>query len=863
MKVARIQALRSGRFWAALRGRGGPQRLGAILLGLAVLVGGLWWGVDRLRAEDSGSFPPELRIIVDSGLNAPIEILWDERGIGHVEAQIEADAWLGLGFLHGRDRPHQMLWLRRLAEGRAAEVLGEDALATDRLMRTLGLARVAHQEWERLDAGTREVVESYAHGVNLGLGIGSDKATARGSLSASSSPVPDRPWEPADSLTLAKLVAWQTGNGIRTGLVLDDLIRSLGGRLARLFRPAGLMGEEAITDSSELPIFPGEELRQNRSRLSSDPDILDVARIFGATGWVLDGAYSESGAPILVVDYQLAPTVPSLFYEAQIRASALDVAGATIPGVPVFWAGRNQDLAWASIPAGAVTADLYKETVRGSDGKYHDGEAWVGLEERVETIEVVSSTGRRQEELIVRSTRHGPLVNDLFEEDLASGGVVSEFFSGPSRAPHALAWTGFRPGNGFASLLGVAKARDARGLIDALSSHHEPAVAVLYADRQGEAGMQWAGWLPRRTLPSSLVPVPGRMRIFDWRDPIPYSELPISRLGPEATAEGLSERAWVAVADGGFSEGLNRAEIEWSWQPGARQRRLERILAEVTSAEIDRSQSDRGAQRLDLRGAAELSSDLRDVEAAEVVPALTRLAEAGPPLRPEAREILEILSRWDGDMSASSQGAAAYAVLTQTIFETLFRPVLGDVLLERYLALPGVRPQSLLARVLVAADRRMEVGGWTDSERVTEAVHQGLRKTWVVLSKRLGPDRDDWRWGRLHQLGFTPFSPDGVDPEEIMVVGVGGGDATLASTGFGAAHDFRTDRATLYQMAVDLSAPDRMLTTLAPGQSERPESAHYDDGLEKWHAKRPGLLLMSRILVEDETKARLVLEPGP
>ena len=96
----------------------------------------------------------------------------------------------------------------------------------------------------------------------------------------------------------------------------------------------------------------------------------------------------------------------------------------------------------------------------------------------------------------------------------------------------------------------------------------------------------------------------------------------------------------------------------------------------------------------------------------------------------------------------------------------------------------------------------------------------------------------------------------------LFDLGVGGGDATLASTGFGVSNDFRTDRAVLYQMAVDLSAPDRMLTTLAPGQSEEPGSLHFADGLEGWQRSRPGLLLMSRVLVEDEATARVLLEPG-
>ena len=862
LKVAGTEGLNPGRVWAGLAGRGGPQRLGAILAGLLLLLAGLWWVVDWARQGGTGSAPMEVRMVVTEGLEAPVEILWDDRGIGHVEARLEGDAWLGLGVLHGRDRARQMLWLRRLALGRAAEVLGEVALPSDRLMRTLGIAEMARREWERLDSSTVEVLLSYSRGVNLGLQIASGRSGSPNLGTDLPFAEDGGPWAPIDSLVLAKLIAWQTSNGVRTGLVLDDLIRSLGGRLARLFRPSGLVGDEAITDSSELPILPDAQARWKHPPQPSDREILDGARIFGATAWVLDGAYTQSGAPIIVADYQLAPTVPLLFYEAQIQGGGLDVAGATIPGIPAFWAGRNQHLAWALVPAGAITADLYKETVRESDGTYHDGEAWVRLDERVETIGVASATGLREEEWRVRATRHGPLVDDLLEAPLSPGSASEEATVAAGRAPHSLAWTGLRPGNGLASLLGIARAPNAAALIGALESHHEPAAAVVYADRFGEAGMQWAGWLPRRTLPSSLVPVPGRMRIYDWRGPIPYSELPISRLASGPSESGLSDRAWVAVADGSFSEGLSRAEIEWSWQPGVRQRRLERILADLTAAEPNRSLPDRKGERLDLRTAAGLTRDFRDVEAAEVVPALTRLVEAGPPLRPEANEILQVLLRWDGDMSPSSQGAAAYAVLTRTLFESLFRPVLGDQLLERYLDLPGVRPQSLLALVLVAAERRMEEGGWTDRDRVIEAVRQGLRQTWVVLSQRLGPDREDWQWSRLHELAFRSFFPEGTQPASVFELGVGGGDATLASTGFGVSNDFGTDRAALYQMAVDLSAPDRMLTTLAPGQSERADSLHFADGLERWRESRPGLLLMSRVLVEDEATARVLLEPG-
>ena len=98
LKVAGNQGLNPGRVWARLAGRGGPQRLVAILVGLAVLLAGLAWGISRIRRDGERPGSAEVRRVVEEGLSAPVEILWDDRGIGHVEARAESDAWLGLCF---------------------------------------------------------------------------------------------------------------------------------------------------------------------------------------------------------------------------------------------------------------------------------------------------------------------------------------------------------------------------------------------------------------------------------------------------------------------------------------------------------------------------------------------------------------------------------------------------------------------------------------------------------------------------------------------------------------------------------------------------------------------------------------------
>jgi acyl-homoserine lactone acylase PvdQ len=72
---------------------------------------------------------------------------------------------------------------------------------------------------------------------------------------------------------------------------------------------------------------------------------------------------------------------------------------------------------------------------------------------------------------------------------------------------------------------------------------------------------------------------------------------------------------------------------------------------------------------------------------------------------------------------------------------------------------------------------------------------------------------------------------------------------------------FATRVASTYRMAVELTSPNRMLTSLAPGQSEHPGHPHFDDGVAAWREARPWLLVTSPFLREEAAVERLVLEP--
>ncbi len=87
-------------------------------------------------------------------LSAPVQVLRDTSDVTHVLAQTPDDAWRALGYVHAQERGWQLEFNRRVMRGELAEVLGEAALETDKLMRTLGIRQAAQAQWERMPPAT-------------------------------------------------------------------------------------------------------------------------------------------------------------------------------------------------------------------------------------------------------------------------------------------------------------------------------------------------------------------------------------------------------------------------------------------------------------------------------------------------------------------------------------------------------------------------------------------------------------------------------------------------------------------------------------------------------------------------------------
>ena len=102
------------------------------------------------------------------GLRARVDVRYDSRGVPHIFAGSEDDAYRALGFVVARDRLFQIEVQVRAGAGTLSELIGAPGLPADRQMRHMGLPAAARLAYARLDTTSTasHVLRAYADGVN-------------------------------------------------------------------------------------------------------------------------------------------------------------------------------------------------------------------------------------------------------------------------------------------------------------------------------------------------------------------------------------------------------------------------------------------------------------------------------------------------------------------------------------------------------------------------------------------------------------------------------------------------------------------------------------------------------------------------
>ncbi len=551
-----------------------------------------WWREEcRRRVPASeGSRPAAVR--------AAVRIERDEWGVPHVHAGSDADLLFGHGYAVAQDRLFQLDFLRRKARGRLAEVLGPEGVESDLLHRTVGLAQIARAEAAGLAAETRELLASYAAGVNAGI------AESRGRLPVEFDLLgyEPEPWTSEDSLAILGEFRWYLTGRFPVIVIPELAKRALGdGPLYRTFL------QSECDEESILPSRGG-------SRDGGGPEGS------GSNNWVLAPARCAAGGPLVASDPHIPYAAVSIWHEVRLRGGSFHVAGVALAGTPGVMIGRNERVAWGITNNICSQRDLYQEKTDASHpgSVFYDGR-WEPARVRTEEIRVKGGEPVRAE---IRQSRNGPIVDALLPAPARGTGPVS------------LRWMGQEPCGWQAALLGMNRARTAAEFREALRPWSVPTWNLVFADADGRIGYQCVGRIPLRSARERGYR-PGWDPAHQWKGAIPFDELPRQ----EDPARGYVITANNRVAGDDFPHPLSG-----TWPSGHRARRIrEEIEAKG---------------RLSSDACRSLQLDVFSRRAAACVPRLLELL--GEPDEPRAREAVARLRAWDCRMEVDRAGAAIF-----------------------------------------------------------------------------------------------------------------------------------------------------------------------------------------------------------
>ncbi|MEQ8194352.1 MAG: penicillin acylase family protein [Rhodospirillales bacterium] len=732
-----------------------------------------------------------------AGLTAPVEIVRDQYGTPFIKAQNDNDAYVALGFMHARDRFWQMEATRRLVAGRLAEIAGNGALESDKLMRVFGLARLAEAQYAHSSQSLRNALQAYADGVNAWL------RTHRGALAPEFFVLryEPEPWQPVHSLY------WGKAMGMR--LSLNWRREILRHRLAGKLSPEQLRDLWPPFGEDDPATIEGDKIEGGKQtgigslfRPSFAAMIESVLGPFSeaSNAWAVSGRHTASGKPVLANDPHLEFGIPILWYLARIETPTLTLAGATIPGFPLHILGQNGDIAWGLTTMQGDAADLFIEKSDPADpARYLTPNGSEPIRVRRETIKV---KGGPAVVLTVRETRHGPVVSDLqphlIKDARTFVSMQATFLQPDDTTPDAA----YR----------LNRAADWPSFLAALERFHSPQQNIMYADRRGNIGLAAAGRMPLRKNGRGWMPHEGWSGAYDWRGYIPFEELPQTFNPPSGMIVNANNR--VAGADYPYF-------LSEDWAPGYRAKRIAALLT--------------GGEKHDVAASARIQMDNLSLMAREILPLMLD-GMKGIPTTGDPARALDLLKSWSGEMD----GARPEPLIFNAWLRDLIRAVAADELGEDFPSYWYVRPR-FICRVLTA---RRE---WCDdittanrTESCADALRGALDRALRHLGERYGEDMSAWRWGEAHRIRFR-HSLLG----RIPVIGrfvnrtreSNGGHYTPNKGGYRYLSDadpFENRHGAGFRGIYDLADPDRSRFMIATGQSGNALSPLYDNFIDDW-----------------------------
>jgi penicillin G amidase len=797
----------------------------ALLVLLVAGLGGWLYSVARSalpQLDGSISLP---------GLSGRVTVTRDVHGAPTIEASSLEDLFFAQGYETAQDRLWQMDILRRFVAGEVSEVLGPEFIKHDREQRILGLRLAAkHAAAISLNARDRGFFEAYVRGLNAFIDSHRDRLPIEFRILR----YLPQPWTVEDSILIgAGMVQDLNHYSYKRALARERILAKLGPELTAdlyvnsswrdhppsapplrmdqeedMHREHKVLGNPitGITDQT-LPFAP---------TLADDPLLAS-----GSNNWVISGAHTVTGKPLLSNDMHLTHQMPNLWYEAHLRFGQFDVVGVTLPGMPFVIVGHNQRIGWGFTNLGPTVEDIYIENFNNT-GQYQTPEGWKNPDHRQEIIHV---KGQRDVLVEVTSTRHGP--------------IISELIPGENRKL-ALRWTLYD--SLYDPFFDVDSASNWSEFRKALAPWDSPSQNAVYADVDGHIGYQATGHIPIRGEGDGSLPVNGSDDFHEWIGYVPFDELPSAYDPPSGI---------VATANGRITADEYPRSLSAEWGAPWRTRRIYSVLGssgkKFTAADMLTLQTD-------------VYSEFDRFCAERFVYAL----DHGTGISDRARQAREIMREWDGRLTADSAAATIETSARRKLEQFLLQPKLGPSLPPEFGQgseedVPSWKDYRWfmssiwLENVLLKEPKRWLPSNFISYEALLTAAVEA-----AIAPPSAPGDLSLWHWGN-----FAPVHIEHPILSRLPLVGrwtspglqpQSGGGYTVKQVGrtFGPSE----------RLTVDLGNLDQSTLNLVTGESGNFLSPYYMDQWQAWYQGSTYPLPFSEQAVQSAKQHVMILEPA-
>ncbi len=773
-------------------------------------------GIVLIQFIKTAAVPDYNKDFVLYGLKSDVEIIRDEHAIPHVYAENEEDLYRAVGFAMAQDRLWQMDLLRRVTQGRLSEILGKDQVETDLMMRALRIQEKSQKILDNSDPQVVAALEAFSDGVNQYI--------AKFPLAPEFKVLGYQPewWKPVHSINLIGYMSWDLSMGWGTEYYLHQLRTEVPDSMI-----AELIPDLQKHKTKVFPEFGANKLSAESILLSASQNLKDLGiEIFnGSNNWAVAGKKSTTGMPLMANDMHLGLFAPGIWYQMhQVVDGKVNVTGVAVPGQPFIIAGHNDRIAWGMTNVMVDDLDFYAEKLNEDSTKYWFDGAWKDFDIQHETIKTKEGDSLKVD---LKFTHRGPMVNRFKKE---------------KETPLSIRWLGNEMSNEIRSVYLLNHAKNWGDFRNACSTFTSVSQNIVYADVDGNIGLQCSAGLPIREG-SGIEIYPGDSSKYDWKGLVSFEELPY---------EFNPERGYVSSANNKtVSDDYPHYISYWFATPS----RIDRIREMLEAKE-----------KLGVEDFKAMHSDVKSKTAERMTLVFLRALQQQSSYSDTEKAALKKFAGWDYQLTRESQAASIFEVLYRKSMLNMVKDNLSPELFK------GIKGQKVLLENLLMNVLENKDSEWVDNletpekESFDDIVVLSFEETVDELSEQLGTDVEQWQWGKIHS--FSLNHPLGVVPalNKILKLNRGpfevpGSYHTVCPYSYSFNNLYKATHGASERHIFDTKDWDNSQTIIPTGTSGIPASPFYLDQTEKYIHNQYHNDPFNRPAVENAASFKMKLTP--